>query len=208
MKVRGVDARIIGITPFQYNPVTKELIVYRDLNVKVSFSGGNGQVGETRLRNRWWDPILKNLFLNSGVLPAVNYKHESDSRTSDFEYLIVSPDNPVYLAWADSIKNWRTLQGIRTGIVTLTEIGGNNSTMIENYIDNAYNTWDIPPVAVLFLGDYSTGTATGNGIITPVWDNYCISDNIYADVDEDELPDLTVARLTAENETHLEILDP
>ncbi len=206
MKVRGVDARIIGITPFQYNPATKELIVYRDLTVKVSFTGGNGQVGENRLRNRWWDPILKNLFLNNGVLPAVNYKHESDSRTSDFEYLIVSPDNATFLAWADSIKNWRTLQGIRTGIVTLTEIGGNNSTLIENFIDNAYNTWDIPPVAVLFLGDYSTGTATGNGIIAPVWDNYCKADNIYADVDEDELPDLTVARLTAENDSHLEIL--
>ncbi len=206
MKVRGVDARILGITPFQYNPVTKELIVYRDLNVKVSFSGGTGQFGENRLRNRWWDPILKNLFLNSESLPAVTYKHESDSRTSDYEYLIISPDNPVYLAWADSIKNWRTLQGIRTGVVTLTEIGGNNTAMIENYIDNAYNTWDIPPVAVLFLGDYSTGAATGNGIITPVWDNYCVSDNLYADVDEDELPDLTVARLTAENETHLEIL--
>ena len=206
MKVRGVDARIIGITPFQYNPVTKDLIVYRDLNVKVSFTGGNGQFGENRLRNRWWDPILKNLFLNSEVIPEVNFKHESDSRTSDFEYLIICPDNPVYLAWADTIKNWRTEQGIRTGIVTLTEIGGNNTTMIENYIDNAYNTWDIPPVAVLFLGDYGTGPATGNGIITPTWDNYCKSDNLYADVDEDELPDLTVARLTAENEGHLEIL--
>ncbi len=206
MKIRGVDARIIGITPFSYNPLTKELIVYRDLNVIISFSGGNGQFGETRLRSRWWDPIIKNTFLNSESLPAVNYKHESDSRTSDFEYLIITPDNPVYLAWADSIKNWRTLQGIRTGIVTLTEIGGNNSTLIQNYIDNAYNTWDIPPVAVLFLGDYGTGGATGNGIITPVWDNYCVSDNIYADVDEDELPDLAVARLTAENETHLEIL--
>ncbi len=206
MKIRGVDARIIGITPFQYNPVTKELIVYRDLNVTVSFSGGSGQFGETRLRNRWWDPILKNIFLNSESLPAVNYRHESDSRTEDYEYIIVTPDNPVFLTWADTIKQWRTLQGIRTGIVTLTDLGGNNSALIEDYIDNAYQSWDIPPAAVLFLGDYGTGSATGNGIISPVWDSYCVSDNIYADVDEDELPDLTVARLSAQNGTDLEIL--
>ncbi len=205
-KVRGVDARIIGITPFQYNPVTKELIAYRDLTVSVSFGGGNGHFGEDRLRNRWWDPILKNIFLNSESLPDVNYKHKSDSRTQDFEYIIFTPDNPTYLAWADSIRNWRTLQGIRTGIVTLTDIGGNTASLIEDYIDNAYLTWNIPPVAVLFLGDYGTGGATGNGIITPVWDNYCISDNIYVDVDEDELPDLSAARLLAQNETHLEIL--
>jgi hypothetical protein len=206
MKIRGVNARIIGITPFQYNPVTKELIVYRDLNVTVSFSGGNGRFGEDRLRSRWWDPILKNIFLNGESLPAVNYQHRSDSMTEDFEYIIITPDNPTYLAWADTIKQWRTLQGIRTGIVTLTDIGGNNSTLIQNYIDNAYLNWDIPPVAVLFVGDYSTGGSTGNGIISPVWDGYCVADNIYADVDEDELPDLSVARLSAQNETDLEIL--
>ncbi len=30
-RVRGVDMVMLGITPFQYNPVTKELIVYHDL---------------------------------------------------------------------------------------------------------------------------------------------------------------------------------
>ena len=205
-KIRGVDARLIGITPFQYNPVKKELTVYRDLKVRVTFIGGNGHFGEDRLRSRWWDPMLKNIFLNYASLPEVNYNRHSDSMTEDFEYIIITPDNPDYLPWADSIKSWRTLQGIRTGIVTLTDIGGNNSTLIESYIDNAYLTWDIPPVAVLFLADYGTGGATSNGIITPVWDNYCISDNIYADIDEDELPDIIPARLVAQNSSQLEIM--
>ena len=56
--IRGVDAVILGITPFQYNPVTKELLVYRDIKIKVDFIGGNGHFGEDRLRSRYWEPIL------------------------------------------------------------------------------------------------------------------------------------------------------
>ncbi|MCW9094518.1 MAG: hypothetical protein OQJ74_01590, partial [Ignavibacteriaceae bacterium] len=77
-KVRGVDARLIGITPFQYNPVTKELIVYRDIKVRVSFLGGNGHFGEDRLRSRWWDPMLESILLNYTSLPQVKYKTTSD----------------------------------------------------------------------------------------------------------------------------------
>jgi len=205
-KVRGVDARIVGITPFQYNPVTKELIVYRDIKVQVTFTGGNGHFGEDRLRSRWWDPMLESILLNYSSLPEVEYKYHSDSMTEDFEYIIITPDNSDYLAWADTIKNWRTTQGIRTGIVTLTQIGGNNATLIEDYIDNAYNTWDIPPAAVLFLGDYGTGPATGTTMIVPVWDGYCISDNLYADVDEDELPDIVAGRLVGNNYSQMEIM--
>ncbi len=205
MQIRGVDARIIGITPFQYNPVTRELIVYRDLTVNVRFTGGNGQFGESRLRNRWWDPILMSTFLNSASLPAADYKYHSDSRTADFEYLIISPDDPVFLAWADSIKQFRISQGIRTGIVTITEIGGNTTTAIENYINNAYNNWDIPPAAILFLGDYGT---SGNTITSPTYSyTYtCISDNKYADVDGDHLPDIATARITAQNAGQLQIM--
>ncbi len=36
-KIRGLDVVMLGITPFQYNPVTKELTVYRDIQVSVSF---------------------------------------------------------------------------------------------------------------------------------------------------------------------------
>ncbi|MDZ7623568.1 MAG: C25 family peptidase propeptide domain-containing protein [Ignavibacteriaceae bacterium] len=207
--IRGVDARIVGITPFQYNPVTKELIVYRDMKVNISFTGGNGKFGEDRLRNRWWDPMLKNIFLNYSSLPNVEYKRHSDSETEDFEYIIITPDNPDYLPWADTIKSWRTKQGIRTGIVTLTQIGGNNATLIENYINNAYNTWDIPPVAVLFLADYGTGGATGNGIMVPTYSGgytTCISDNLYADVNGDQLPDIVAGRLVAQSASHFEIM--
>ncbi len=86
----------------------------------------------------------------------------------------------------------------------MEDIGGNTATQVENYINEAYNTWDIPPVAILLLGDY--GSDPANSIISPIWDNYSISDNIYADVNGDDLPDIILARMCAQNATHLETM--
>jgi len=199
-KIRGVDVVIIGVTPFQYNPVTKELIVYHDLKIDVNFEGGSGRAGDDRLRNQWWDPVLKNMVLNHKSLPAIDYSQRIGSRTSGYDYIIVTPDDPSFLSWADSLRIFRIEQGISTKITTLTEIGGNDEDLIEDYIDNAYNNWSNPPVAILLLGDYGT---SGNTIVSPVWNNYCISDNIYADVDGDDLPDIYLARITAQDETDL-----
>lgn len=201
--IRGVDVIQLGITPFQYNPVTKELIIYRDIKIDITFSGGNGRFGEDRLRSRWFDPILNDILLNNNSLPDVEYNSYSDSRTQDFEYLILCPNDPIFLAWADSIKSFRTQQGIRTGIVTTTEAGGNNATAIENYINNAYNNWDIPPVAVLFLGDYGT---SGSTVHSPTYNSYCISDHIYADVNGNHMADLITARITAQTGAHLQTM--
>lgn len=203
--IRGVDAAMLGITPFQYNPVTRELIVYRDIEVAISFEGGNGQFGEERLRSRWFDPILRDVFLNQASIPVMDY-NKSFQGTKDLgcEYLIVTPNNEDFQAWADSIKQFRTLQGIMTDVVTLDDIGGNNVNTLEGYFNDAYNTWDIVPAAVLLLGDYSTNAS--EGIVSPIWDNYCVSDNIYADVTNNDMPDIIFARMTAQDESQLEVM--
>ncbi len=204
-QVRGVDAVILGVTPFQYNPVTKELIVYRDLKIEVTFEGGTGHFGEDRLRSRWWDPMLSDMLLNYESLPKMDYNKSFQSKDeTGCEYLIISPTGADFLQWADSIKEFRTLQGIKTEVVTLSEIGANNAITIENYINNAYNTWDIPPAAILLFGDYGTNIA--NSVIAPIYNSYCVSDNIYGDVNADQMPDIITARMTANNATQLQTM--
>jgi len=194
-QLRGVDVVILGITPFQYNPVTRELVVYTEVDVRVRFEGGTGRFGEARLRSRYWEPILAANVVNYASLPSVDFA--PSSRDDEYEYVIIVPDDPTYVAWADSLKRWRTLQGIDTGVVTLTETGA-TSAAIEAWVDNAYNTWATPPAAVLLLADYvPDGQATG--ITCPSYSYYytCVSDNHYADVDGDHLPDIAFARMTA-----------
>jgi hypothetical protein len=200
--IRGVDAVMIGITPFQYNPVTRELRVYKDIQIELSFTGGNGHFGDDRLRSRWWDPLLSDVLLNFGSLPLIDYdKKVSEPETTGYEYLIICPDEASFVAQANIIRDWRLEQGISTGVVTTIELGGNTAPAIENYINTAYYTWTIPPAACLLLGDYGT---SGPTVASPIYNSYCVSDNIYADVDGNHLPDIILARITAQNSTQLQ----
>lgn len=205
-QVRGVDMVMVGITPFQYNPVTKELVVYRDMEIEITIKGGNGRVGDDRLRSRWWDPILEDMLLNPESLPEVDYSriYHNTRELTGCEYLIVTPNGPAFQQWADTIRNFRTLQGILTHVVTLADIGGNSVAILKDYFTTAYEQWDIPPAAVLLLGDY--GTNADSLIISPIWDSYCASDNIFADIDGNDMPDIVFARMTARNEEHLQTM--
>ena len=207
-QIRGVDAVMLGVVPFQYNPVSKELKVISKLEVTLTIEGGTGTFGEERLRSRWFDPILRQTFLNYEALPEIDYSkrthQKGNSITDGCEYLIVIPNDPAWLPFAQQIKDFRTKQGISTEIVTLAEIGGYSAAELESYFNNAYNTWAIPPVAVLLMADYGTNPA--NSITSPMWNYYCVSDNIYADVNYDNLPDIIFARMTAQNTTHLQTM--
>ncbi|MBE0640312.1 MAG: T9SS type A sorting domain-containing protein [Bacteroidales bacterium] len=206
--IRGVDAVMVGITPFQYNPVTKELIVYRDIQLEVIFEGGDGTFGRERLRSRWFDPIHQDIFLNSASLPEIDYNERRNemmaSKDAGCEYLIVIPNNPEFAQWADSIRTFRQQQGILTDIVTLAEIGGTTPAALETYFNNAYNTWDIPPVAILLMADYGSNAAST--ITSPIYNNYCVSDNMFADVTGNHMPDMIFARITANNAAQLQVM--
>ncbi len=212
--IRGVDMVMLGITPFQYNPVTKQLIIYYDVEVEVVFEGGSTEIGDNRLRSRWWDPIIKDALINYEMLPEVNYSQRFHSlvnnRSTGAEYLVIVPDNADFISWGDSIRLFRNRQGIKTQVVTTTEIGGNDHNLIKSYLVNAYNNWDIPPVAVLLLGDYGT---SGNTITSQYRTDHpyggsssYISDNFYADITGNNMPDIVLARITARTPVELQLM--
>ncbi len=207
-QIRGVDVVMLGITPFQYNPVTKELIVYKDIKIELEFKNGTGQFGDNRLRSRWWDPILQDALLNYSSLPKIDYKAKAkNTKDDEFEYVIITLDDDTFVQWADSIAEFRRQQGVSTGVFTITEVGGNTVNAIESWVDNAYANWETPPVAVLLLADYGNGTSgiTSQSYPHPYSGTF-ITDNKYADYDNDDLPDIAFARIAANNETQLQVM--
>ena len=209
MKIRDVDVVLVSVSPFQYNPVTKELVVMRDLDFEVQFEGGNGVFGgDPRYRSAAWDHIIRDMVINESILPDADYqsfiREAMQRRDTGCEYLIITPNNPDFVALADSIKLFRIQQGISTDVVTVAQCGGNNETAIRNYIRNAYNNWDIPVSAVLLLGDHNTdGT---QGVVSYTMTNHpgennnpYISDNRYGDINGDNLPEVVIGRITGRN---------
>jgi PKD repeat protein len=213
-KIRGVDVVILGVTPFQYNPVTRDLIVYKDIRVQLSFEGGNGQFGDPAFRNRWWEPILEDNILNYESLPAVDFDKRSQNYSKlvtndECEYIILIPTGSEFAQWADSLKKFRNQQGILTKVFTTAYVGGNTVSAIETWINNAYNSWTLKPVACLILADY--GTDATKNIISHLYvhpDAYpdFASDNKYADVDGNEMPDIVFSRITANNASQLQVM--
>lgn len=210
-QIRGIDVVMLGVFPFQYNPVTKELKVIRDIRLEISYENGKSYSSEDRYRNFWWDQVLDDIILNFNSLPSQDYSknYESKEEQTGCDYLIIVPDHNDFIAWADTIKKFRTEQGILTEVKTITEVGGNTSEAIKNYIHNAYLSWDIPPTAVLLLADYcnegEAGGITSPGYFHPIGGTY-ITDNSYADVNNDFLPDIVLARITARNENELQLM--
>ena len=200
-QIRGLDVVLLNITPFRYNPVRKTLEVIYDMDIDLRFEGGNGEFGEARYRNPDWDGILRNLVVNGDMLPETDYyelvNQAVKNREEGCEYLIISPDNEEILAWADTLKQFRSKQGVLTKVVTTTACGGDNAEAIKSYIQNAYEHWAIPPAAVMLFGNlpafpliFLNYAGTGEN-----YDYY--SDNPYADMNGDTIPDLTLSRLPA-----------
>lgn len=220
-QIRGLNVVLLNVTPFRYNPVKKTLDIIYDMDIEIRFEGGNGQFGEARYRNPDWDGILRNLVINGDMLPEAHYyellNEAIQNREEGCEYLIIAPDDESILAWADTLKDFRTRQGILTQVVTTTECGGNRAETIKNYIKNAYDHWDIPPATVMIFSAYmdtlyfyedqfypSIGFTGIPGFplifldYNDTGDNYAYySDNPYADMNDDSIPDIALSRLIA-----------
>ena len=211
--LRGVQTVAVTVTPYQYNPVTKELRVYDDLQFGVRFDGGNGMFGDARLRSPYWDPILMQNLANYDQLPVIDYEARMqewvNNRPTGCEYLIVIPNNESFRQYANQLRDYRIQQGILTEVKSLNDMGCTTTAMMKTYFHNAYNTWDIPPVAVLLLGDHNSNMSQGiPAEYTYHSTNYgnCITDNGYADVTGDLLPEMAFCRLVAANATEAQMM--
>jgi hypothetical protein len=105
-------------------------------------------------------------------------------------YLIITHDN--FYDAIQPLAQWKHKKGMRTKVVRLSEIGSSQS-QIRTYIQNAYNTWQIRPEFVLFVGapNYLPfGNISGT-----------YTDNYYTNVEGDLYNDILSGRLTVHNTT-------
>ena len=139
-QLRGLDVIGLSISPVQYNPITKELIVYNEIDISIEFDGGNKHFGDDRLRSPYWDPIYECNILNYNQLPSIDYSKRMQSwiknRDEGTEYIILIPNNEEFRPYAENLANFRRKQGIMTEVYTLAEAGVNSSEELQLFYQN------------------------------------------------------------------------
>lgn len=213
INLRGVEAIGLNISPIQYNPVRKELIVYTEIELSIEYEGGDSEFGDDRLRSMHWDPILQHNILNYNSLPEINYSKRFQQWIADnaegAEYLIIIPDDESIREQAQRLADYRNKQGIITKVYSLDEMNAHSHEEIRDWFVDAYNNWDIAPVAVCILGDYNIYAKDGIPAFIFDFNEYgekYISDRPFSDIDDDFIPEIAFSRLSADNAEEARIM--
>ncbi len=206
--VRGVDIALLSVTPFQYNPIKRQLKIFNDISIKIQYDKAGEYHHNERYRSREWDNILKNMILNRDVLTDYDYDNRNrllaQGLLTGCDYLVISADDNDILSYADTLRRFREEQGIKTKLLNINDIG-NNPDSIRKFLKNAYDNYDVVPSAVLILGDYPSGNNVG--VTTYAMDDHpggmqyepYLSDNRLTDFNNDGLPEIAIARMPAAN---------
>jgi hypothetical protein len=198
--IRGCTTSLLGIFPIRFFPATNSLRIYRRLRIEIRFVGGGGRFVDDHLRSRYFEPLYARILLNYSALggadPAIHV------REGEGELLILVPDQ--LLGAVLPLANWRTRCGIPTVVAPLSETGS-DTTGIQQYIADAYQTWETPPSVVLLVGD--TDLLPTNHRHWHPYDWLIGTDLWYFALDGDDLlPDIHYGRISVENVYQLECI--
>ena len=188
----------LDISPFRFHPSQRRLEIFRRLEIEVEFVPG-GENPKTREKphisqasNQKYLPAM----LNPGIID------ELDENPGIGAYLFIIP-SPEYADEIERLVDWKHEQGYEVTVADLSETGS-TAEEIKTYIQEAYDTWDIPPEYVILAGDVDGDAAIpcfyydcGGGEMAPTDHEYSLLEG------DDYFSDLSVGRLSVRDETQL-----
>ena len=191
--MQGIQVARIGFNPFRQDFASKSLIAASSIKVRVDFvadtvaANGNSKTSETFRR------LLSQSTVNGDVIDAGTDAPES--------MLVVTADR-----LANEIQplvNWKVAQGLKVDVVSFSQAGGSKEG-VRQYIQNQYDADSANALTyVLLVGNADSMPtffrSTGSGSAA--------SDYVFSLVDgDDDLPDLLVGRILADNTTNAKII--
>ncbi len=197
-KKRGQSCTILWLFPFQYNPITRQLYYYPDLQVSVNFDGTSEPIPSNLYKDEYKD-FWKGLAINADEILAIQEtaaQNDFLTRDEGCDLLIIT--HPLFIGAAQTLASWKREKTIRTEVVTLDETGYETEE-IDNYIRNVAAEWDPAPMHILLIGDSE---------FLPTWyvtehpyddggQGYTAADLYYADIDDphDMVADMSFGRI-------------
>lgn len=195
--LRDYRGQNILVYPFAYNPVTKTLRVYTQLTLtmkKMSDRGGNNPKLSHKSNKIKMSPETLEMYHHR----FINYQEGATKYSfipDEGEMLVICP--PAYLDAMQPFVDWKNESGQPTTIVSLSDIGGNNTNQIKSFILSHYNNPEENLCYVLLVGDYDDLTPKSmNGGASDIWFGQLEGNDYY--------PEVLVGRFSAENVADVE----
>ena len=193
--LRDMRGQNILVYPFAYNPTTKVLRVYSEMELtlrKVSEQGDNPKLARKTARRL--SPETEAMY----GYRFVNYK-AGDAKYSfvpdEGETMVICPDQ--YHEAMQPYVDWKNQSGRPTTMYSLTEVGGNDYEAIKSFIFSHYNNPSENLCFVLLVGDYYDLTPRSmSGGRSDIWFGQLEGDDYY--------PEVFVGRFSAESVADVE----
>jgi hypothetical protein len=184
--LRDLRGQSLVIYPYQYNPVTRVLRVYTNIQVSVFQNGINPTNAFNRSNaSSSFDPEFADMYKQQFINYNSTNKYTPLSETG--KMLIICYD--AFMPSMEPFVIWKKTEGLPTEMVSVTTAGG-TAAAIKTYVTNYYNTNGL--TYLLLVGDAAqlpTFSAAGGG-----------SDPTYGFiVGSDHYQDIIVGRFSAEN---------
>jgi len=190
--LRGHHFVLLEVFPIDYNPAAGTLLITSEIQIQIRLTGSD--VALTRaMKARYADPyvqaLAQRLFVNSGSYG------ELDLIPPPIGLLIITSPHNAGLQVVQDLVEWKEQKGYHTTLAT-TQQTGTTTTQIKAYIQNAYDTWPIPPNFVLLIGDVD---------VIPYWPAGGPGTDLYYATLEgsDYFNDVGIGRLSPSNDGNL-----
>lgn len=195
--MRDLNLAALYLSPVQYNPVTRQLKIFRNLEVEITFENADFPATYE----------LKNLHSSlsfPGAHPQIlNSRPEYRDQLPDraIRYLIVA--NGMFRGELDEFIAWKKRKGFIVDVAYTDDPQvGNTNVSIQSYIRSYYDnaTMDNPaPTYVLLVGDVEQlPSFQVSGHVTDLY--------YFTWTANDDLPDCYYGRFSAQNQEQLRVL--
>lgn len=196
-EIRSRRFALVEVSPIQYKPATGELKIMNSCEITINLP--NSDMAQTYEKiNRYSSPSFEKMF----EVAFQNYGfYENGMENRDQEGILII----VYDNFYDEIQplaNLKISKGYDTTVTKTSQIpGGPTKEKIYDYIEDAYDTWTIPPTYVLLVGD-TPQIPTYSGTTGP-----SAVDLYYVTVDgSDYIPDIYIGRFPGSQESQIEAM--
>lgn len=189
--LRDFRGQVVNFYPFQYDPITKKLIVNRRIEIVIHKNDQQPSI----------NPFIRNAanqqqaaeFTNIYKRHFINFSSPLYTPISERGNMLIISHAP-FIPLLDEFVTWKKQSGIKVDVVSVAQAGGLDPTNIKNFISNKYLTDGL--TFVLLVGDHpQIPSFTSNGGASDPKYGFLVGDDSY--------PELIIGRVSAETNAHV-----